>query len=378
MFRLITLCSNEDTSQDELEYIVSYVDSATDSTLESIVEISHREGLLPIVYKKLKSLPIDNRYLLSRLKQAYLHIVQKNMLFATQLTELTTLLEENGIDVISIKGVTLAQLAYGDITLRQFGDIDILVRESQLQRADKILRDHGYHSLYGDKILSSDICLERLIDISYIKQERLLELHWRLLESKHNGDIALNQPFDSTQPIDIYSTLLYTLSNEPLLIYITLHGAKHAWSRIGWICDIDRLIRTNDIKWQRCVDIARESKIERAFYVGLQISHHLYDTPLPSEILMTIERMKISEMTLSTIDRFDRYIIEKPPMKRREIFMYQLGLFESRREQIFFLIETIFAISPADCIRFTIPNRWRFLYIFMRPYRIVMKVLFRR
>jgi len=377
MFRFITLCSKAYNSQSELNYIIDYIDSASDATIESIIEVSHREGLLPIVYKRLKDLPIESGHLLSQLKRTYLHIVQKNILFATQLIELTNLLNKNSIDVISIKGPTLAKLAYGDITLRQFGDIDILVRESQIQKVDEILKRYGYQSLYRDGILSNQICLDKLIDIGYIyNQTILLEVHWRLLESKHNGDMALNKPFDSTQSIDINTTTLYTLSNELLLIYVALHGAKHAWSRIGWVCDIDRLVRRGDIEWQTCIDMARESKMQQALYIGLHIAHHLYETPLPNKILITIDRVNISNIALSTIDRFDKHILERLPISKREIFLYQMQLFESKREKFYFLLKSLFAISPADCIKFAIPSRWRFLYIIMRPYRIITKLLF--
>ena len=376
MRKFISTCSKVETTEEELEYITNYIDGASETILDTIIEVSQREALLPIVYRKVKSLPVECDYLLSKLRVSYLYTVQKNMLLASQLIELTAILEENGIDCISIKGVTLARLAYGDITLRQFGDIDILVKKSQLQDADKVLRKHGYQALYRDGILTNDICLEKLIDIGYTYDQTTIEVHWRLLETKHNGDKTLNDPFDSTQTVSIDSTTLCTLSSELLLVYITLHGAKHAWDRLGWICDIDRLARRGDIEWQRCIEVASESKIQRAFYLGLHISQHLYDTPLPDKILRFIQQTNISDIALSTIDRFDKQAIARSPMSKREIFLYQIRLFGSRRKQIYFLLETIFTISPADCIRFAIPDRWRFAYLLLRPYRLAKKVLF--
>ena len=49
------------------------------------------------------------------------------MLLTSELIKIMKLLEENDIKAIAFKGPTLAQLAYGDVTLRQYVDLDLLV-----------------------------------------------------------------------------------------------------------------------------------------------------------------------------------------------------------------------------------------------------------
>ena len=65
-----------------------------------------------------------------------------------ELTRISALLENNGVCVIPWKGPILAAAAYGDVALRQFGDLDILVREQDAMRAKDLLLASGYRPLY--------------------------------------------------------------------------------------------------------------------------------------------------------------------------------------------------------------------------------------
>ena len=61
-------------------------------------------------------------------------IAAKNLLLSGRLTEACAALERAGIRVLAIKGPTLALLAYGNSSLRQFNDIDLLVPAAAFDR----------------------------------------------------------------------------------------------------------------------------------------------------------------------------------------------------------------------------------------------------
>ena len=58
----------------------------------------------------------------------------------SELIKVMKLFEENGVEYISFKGPVLSQLAYGDITLRQYVDLDILIKKEDLRKADNLLK----------------------------------------------------------------------------------------------------------------------------------------------------------------------------------------------------------------------------------------------
>ena len=60
------------------------------------------------------------------------------------------LLESNGINAIPYKGPVLANLAYGNLSFREFGDIDILINKSDALKAKEIMISNGYELISSD------------------------------------------------------------------------------------------------------------------------------------------------------------------------------------------------------------------------------------
>ena len=82
------------------------------------------------------------------LKTANTNIVKDNMLMTSELIKVMNLLELNNIKAISFKGPVLSQMAYGNIALRQFVDLDILVEEKSLEKVSSILLENNYEEEY--------------------------------------------------------------------------------------------------------------------------------------------------------------------------------------------------------------------------------------
>ena len=73
---------------------------------------------------------------------------------------------------------------------------------------------------------------------------------------------------------------------EEGLLILCIHGAKHLFERLKWICDIAELIRAHPgIDWDRVVKLAKTFRIERILYLGLFLAHTMLDIDLPAVIL---------------------------------------------------------------------------------------------
>jgi len=73
------------------------------------------------------------------MKTENIEIAKTNMLMTSELIMLMKLFEENNIEAIAFKGPTLSQMAYGNLTLRQYADLDILIDEKDLQKSINLL-----------------------------------------------------------------------------------------------------------------------------------------------------------------------------------------------------------------------------------------------
>ena len=62
-----------------------------------------------------------------------------------ELLRILRLLDAHAIRAVPLKGPALAQSLYGDLALREFCDLDVLVQETDLRKARGLLEAQGYH-----------------------------------------------------------------------------------------------------------------------------------------------------------------------------------------------------------------------------------------
>lgn len=392
---LITCCQT-DPYEDDIEFINSYLLNVSDYNKEVttyisyIIALASAHGILPLVYKTLKKLLQDssslnpqhitlNTTLINELSLHYQSIAKRNMLMTSELIKIMHLLKENHIEALALKGPTLSQMAYGDITLRQYSDLDILVNEREILKAGSVLDEHGYDPSFTIKILKNETCLSSTNDLSFYNPSNglLIELHWRLFREKIGQHLSFNQISENKQILKINGKSLSTLSSEMLLAYLCLHGSKHAWERIEWICDIDRLVRSEiNLDWDKIIKIVKEMDSHTTLQLGLLLSHTLLHTPLPESIITSIQTERIKTLASKTYELLNGPLAENEGYaKYSVIHMYQMDLLDTKLKKLNHLFTTYLGISKNDCQVFPLPPSLKFLYIFIKPFRVAYKYL---
>jgi len=245
--------------------------------------LANRHGLTPRCYTHL---PSTSTPLYRQLRQDYHHIAHYNMLLSSQLLRIVARLHASHIPLLILKGAPLAQIAYGDITLRQYGDIDLLVESTSLLRVAHELITLGYHSDTPITLLHNPTCLAVESDVTFRHPNGVtIELHWRLFREKIAKHPTFSQLYQTHTLISLQQRAIPILSTEIHLVYLCLHGGKHAWERIAWIYDLDQLIRSHPtLDWEKAEAFAKEIEAQRSVWVGLALTHHLFGTPLPPSI----------------------------------------------------------------------------------------------
>ena len=88
-----------------------------------------------------------------------------------------------------------------------------------------------------------------------------------------------------------------TFSAEDLLFSLCVHGSRHLWERLGWICDVAELISRHDLRLDALLKRAATADTERMFLLGLHLAERLLDAPLPAEV----KRRCDSDVRLSSL-----------------------------------------------------------------------------
>jgi len=346
--------------------------------VEDIIKFTLKHGVLPIIYQILKNKDNIPKDILSDLKQYYLKIAKKNMLMSAELIQIVKLLEENNIKTISFKGPTLSKLAYKDITLRQYGDLDILISKDDLYKTAYILNKN--YNLYGSiELLKNNVWLDISKDITLQHKTKgiILELHWKLFHSTFaKTDSSIDVWMDTTK-ISLHNNTITTLNINILLSYLCIHGSRHLWERIEWIVDIDRIIRTQEIDWSYVLKASQSFYATNMLLLGISLSYTLLDTPIPDEIKTKISNPKIIKLQNTILDILTNHTSETTStsnvFKRKKI---HASMQDSLYRQLLFWKNVLFAKNYTTILEEK-QHKIKSKFDFSRPYKLIHKFIFK-
>jgi len=273
------------------------------------------EGVAPLLYRKLDSVVgIDGqsvavRRQLSELKHQaeteYYQSLAQNQLLFHELGGVLTALEDQGIQVILLKGAALAQTLYEDIGLRLMNDLDLLVRREEIDLAMGILQRHGYTEFYPQRLgmprgVDQAVSHERHLR-GGLQENLAIELHWNLISGEADRrSPPADWPWEESIPFDT-STMpgqggvpLHTwiLSPAASLLYAAAHLVlQHGpQARMLWYYDLHLMLTrwAGAIRWEELPQIAGRLGWADALALGLQEAQAYFATPLPPGLLESL------------------------------------------------------------------------------------------
>ena len=196
----------------------------------------------------------------------------------------------NGNPAIPFKGPVLASSLYGNLALRTFSDLDILVLKKDIAKAKDVLLSSGLQwecqltAAQKANYLQNDYgCLNfsdkrGRIFVDLDRGLSLRELPW---------SFDLEHFARRLTRVSLEGKMVPAFSPEDLLLILCLHGAKHYWTRLSWVCDLAELIRVHaGLDWGRVLEEAAIQGCRRMLLLGLFIAHQLLGTGLPEGVLV--------------------------------------------------------------------------------------------
>jgi len=236
-------------------------------------ETAIRHGILPLLYKRLKGemadlVPPDE---LSTLRTLFVANAARNIRMTQHLFKILNLLGGSGVEAMPFKGPVLAVQAYGDLSLRSFYDLDLLIHPNDLSRAYRILTDQGY--ILTDPGQMSIMRIFKIIqgkNLHFTFHDDILELHWKIIERLFVVPLDMYQLWDRSLPVSINDRLVKTLSPEDMVIVLCFHGLKHAWQNLEWLADLIYTVSNHpDLQWHDIVVRAETMGLKRILLMGL-------------------------------------------------------------------------------------------------------------
>ncbi len=209
------------------------------------------------------------------------------MLFTLRLTAalfpLLGHLADSHIETLVTKGPALSFRCYDDPGLRQYSDLDLIIRDRDALRASEAMIALGFEPKVPLRAIEAGKFPGEYV-FSQPSSKLLVEFHTERTFRYHPRPLRVEGLFERQARVTFDGHDVPALSTEDELLLICIHGAKHFWERLLWVADVAALVSRQPIDWQRARAAAQEAGAERMLHVGLLLAANVLGLALPAEI----------------------------------------------------------------------------------------------
>jgi Uncharacterised nucleotidyltransferase len=345
---------------------------------ERLAPLAQHHGLVPLVFRRLSAEMDPSRSPgLEALRQQDKANSHRALWLTLELLNIHRHLQTRGLEVLPYKGPALAERLYGNVAMRQFSDLDLLIRSANLRAIKEALAQLGYEP---------GLRLEKAAERDYLKSgyeytfdgargRNLLEIKWQILPRFYSIGFDVDEFFQRASVVTIEGQRLRTLCDQDLMLVLCVHAAKHAWKQISWLCEIIQLARSQAIDWEDLRFKAESLGITRILAVTFLLAQKLLGAPLPAKLAMG--RDPGAEALMQRIvplivaeDEFDP--------ESMAYFRLMVALRERRRDRFSFWWRLLFTPGAGEWSAVRLPVPLFPLYRVVRIFRLAERLMLPR
>ena len=343
--------------------------------------VSH--GVMPLVYTWLTAVghdrvPTDE---MEHWQMLYRRNAEHNLLLTGELLRLMRLLQTQGIVAIPLKGPALAEAAYGDVTMRQFSDLDIFVAEEDILHTSHVLLAHGYMPMDTFTARQRHAHIKRTCEFTFRGRHPTaaysLDVHFRLAAHYIAATLDSQSVIARRQCGWLAGHEINVLAPADLLLYLCLHATVHLWARLSYICDVARVVATNhNLDWANLVQQAEVVGLRRILLLGLTLAHDMVALDLPADVAGPVE----GDQTISVLRNQVQTEILQPaadPPGFVTASLFHLRAKERLQDRARYILIRAFAPTIEDWRWVDLPDRLYPLYYVLRLARLLQTGIIR-
>lgn len=207
------------------------------------------------------------------------------MLMLAELRRLLRTLNERDIPIVVLKGPVLAERYYPEPSLRPFGDVDLLIHESDLETVTALLRERGYieknaHEPHNGRLHHCHGLFQRIM--RHPDSGAIIEIHCDHLQIGLEP-VSMDEIWERSEPIAFGNQVARSLAVADLFVQLCVHLNRHGFERLIWFKDLDLLIRQGVVDWTEVRARAEQEECVDSLSYTLWLLERMLRTPLPPE-----------------------------------------------------------------------------------------------
>ena len=330
-------------------------------------------GVLPLVYRQLKAVDGVPTSAIAPLRAEFYGNTLNNIHVARELGRVSGLLSARGIPAIAFKGPVLALQAWGNVALRQFNDLDLLVRPAQAADAAEVLIAAGYWPLTYDR-QHPEISIARRCEDEFVRPGSpwTVDLHWEFNPVYFAYGPSGAEVWDRAISISVEGAEVLTLAPDDLVLFLAVHATKHGWINLGGICDFDAALRARkDADLPALVDAARRTGSLRMLLLGTVLAADLLGALIPPLLARAIQQDATVTSLAAGVERRLFVNADKRAPLTSEWMVPTRAIDGGARERMRYVAGRVFKPDTDDFGFIRLPPALHPLYYALRPFRLV-------
>ena len=372
-FRLLAACSW--IAPEPLEHVQrERVTSACtdDVPWDRFLRLVNVHGVQSQAYEALRRHEVSvPREVLGSLREQRVRVSARSLGYAAELVRLTGIFTAEGVDLLPLKGVALSMQLYGDPGMRTSGDLDVMVKPAQCDRAAEILEQEGYRcELHGTLLTrkQKEHIRENLYHLEFFNEKSglRLELHWSigaLWLPEHTGLL-----WSHTVAREWGGRHVRFLDEDFLLLVLCDHGARHRFCCMKWLGDVARLLALrNSPDCSRLLDLAEWLDLKRTLAHTSLLVHWVYGLQLADGLTSLIQTDPVACTLSRKVLDLMRQPAEASAAQRRGGPLLSLQLQRLRPSIPLHRVLRSAIIAPTDFTYLKLPESLFWLYAPLRP-----------
>ncbi|HEY3971782.1 MAG TPA: nucleotidyltransferase family protein [Candidatus Sulfotelmatobacter sp.] len=316
---------------------------------EVLFDLAERHGTLPLLHQAVVEVEDVRRKELSSLKQRFQTNLHKTLLLSCELIRILDHLSGLGLQAMPYKGLALAETIYGDIALRQSGDIDLLIHPQDFPHIRDAVRDLGYMPHLDFSPAEERAYLKSGYECAFDGPAgpNLLEVQWAMQPRFYAIDFEMNCLFQRAITVPVAGRPMPTPAPEDLVLLLSAHAAKHVWGRLIWLCDIARIMALPTLDWNWIGSQAQALGIVRIVRVTMVLANRLLNAVMPSAAQTCLPE---DPVTPALADEIQTHLATQSSYNVESVayFRLMMRLRERPADRLRFLKRLAFTSGPSD------------------------------
>ena len=227
--------------------------------------------------------------------------------------------------------------------MRQFEDLDLLVRRADARSAIDVLEAEGYQTQMRFNDLQEQAYVRsRTESVVFGSGGRMVvDLHWQILPAPFLTEPNEALLWERSRRATLQGAAVTTLSDDDLFLFLCVHGAKHGWDKVGRIADVAAWLRKNsETDWPAALERAGKAGKRRAVLVAMRLANRLLGAPMPEiAVRQAQDDERVGALAAEAMERVTRRATGTG--RQRGDWAFTLGVLDRARDRVAFVCDLL-------------------------------------